>query len=368
MDRKVAKRTKLSLIITLSILIITPIKLTTADYIDVTFTPTNEPPMILNEIPANKSTEIELKPICSIDVIDLDGNLMNIYWYENTTGNWVLRQKNTLVPDCTYQWTFAQAASYSRKYWWKVAVNDSTHNITAIFHFTTKYINSIPNIKPIAKITGPNQGYVNQTLIFYAYDSYDPDGRITGYRWDFNNDGLFDTDWSDEIYIIRKYSKPGNYTIKLQVKDTMADTAEDTHTITILQLEPAQQLPIAEANGPYEGYTNESVNFSSEGSYDINGTIINYTWYFGDNEISYLANPLHSYYKQGHYLVILVVRDNENLVNMDIAIVNITDKSVEPIIKEKELFLCVPLFFILVILVTIIVLLAYKRRKHKNIF
>jgi len=367
MEHKKSKNTKI--FITIIILILTTqftsIKAASSDYIDVTFTPTNEPPMILNEIPANESTKLKLKPICSIDVIDLDGNPMNIYWYENTTGSWVLRHKNTLVPDGTYQWTFVQAESYSRKYWWKVAVNDSSHNITAIFHFTTKYKSSTPNKMPIAKITGPDQGYVNQTLIFYAYDSYDSDGRITGYCWDFNNDGLFDTDWSDEIYVIRKYSKPGNYTIKLQVKDTMADTATATHTITILQLEPTQQLPIAEANGPYEGYTNETINFSSNGSYDQHGIIVNYTWYLGDNQESYKANPSHTYSKPGYYLVILIVRDNENLTNMDIAIVNITDRTEMPV-KERGLYLCIPLFLILAIIVTIIALLVYKKYKNKT--
>jgi PKD repeat protein len=335
---------------------------------DVTFTPTNEPPMILNEKPTNGSTGLKPRPICSIDVIDLDGNLMNIYWYENTTGKWVLRQKNTKVPDCTYQWNFTQAKKYSTTYWWKVAVNDSAHNITAIFHFTTKHIKSTPNIKPVAKITGLDQGYVNQTLIFFAYDSYDPDGRIIGYRWDFNNDGVFDTDWSDEIYIVRKYSKPGNYTIKLQVKDNMADVSEDLHTIAILQLGPTQQLPIAEANGPYEGYTNETINFSSEGSYDINGTIVNYTWYFGDNQISYLANPSHTYSKPGCYLVILIVRNNQNLSNMDIATAHITNRSEIPE-KEQGFYLCIPLFLILSIIVAIIItLITYKKYRNKTTF
>jgi len=365
MEHKKNRNTKviIPIIILILITLIIPAQTTLAEYMDVTFTPTNQPPIILNEIPNNGSRRIGLKPNCSIHVIDPDGHLMDIYWYEKTTGNWVLRHKEPKVGDGIYQYNYYQFNKYSTTYYWKVAVNDSCFNTTAIFHFTTSSSISKPNINPIAKITGQDQGYVNQTLIFYSYDSYDPDGIITGYRWDFNNDGLFDTDWIEEIYVIYKYLEPGNYTIRLMVKDTMFATATDTHTITILQLEPTQQLPIAEANGPYEGHTNEAVDFSSEGSYDINGTIVNYTWYFGDNQVSYLANPSHTYYKPGHYLVLLVVRDNENLANMDIAIVNITDKSVEPIIKEKELSLCIPLFLILVLIATIIVIIIYKKRR-----
>jgi len=372
MEYKKGRNTKIFIPIIILILttILIPIQTSLAEYMDVTFTPfSSNPPIILDtEIPKNNSRNIKIKPICSIDIIDPDWNLMNIYWYENTTGSWVLRQINTLVPDCTYQWAFSQATKYSTTYWWKVAVNDSTYNTTAIFHFTTRPSSSKPNVKPIAKITGPDQGYVNQTLIFYAYDSYDLDGGITGYRWDLNNDGLFDTDWSMEyIYAIQKYSKPGNYTIKLLVKDAMADTSIDVHSIKILPLEPEQELPLAEANGPYEGYTNETVNFSSKGSYDPHGMIVNYTWYFGDNQESYLANPSHSYSKPGYYLVILIVRGNANLTDMDIATVHITNRSVSPIIKEKELPLCIPLFLILAIFITIVILLLYKRRKHKTI-
>jgi len=56
-------------------------------------------------------------------------------------------------------------------------------------------------------------------LIFSAHYSYDPDGIVIEYRWDFENDGLFDTEWTKEILITHSYSTPGNYTIKLQVKD-----------------------------------------------------------------------------------------------------------------------------------------------------
>ncbi len=106
----------------------------------------NYPSTISNPIPGNSSTAIDPQPTCSVQVDDSDGDIMTIYWYENTTGNWILRQTNTSVTNGTYYWNYNQATGYNTKYWWKVSVNDSINNVTAIYHFTTRgqYIPSPP--------------------------------------------------------------------------------------------------------------------------------------------------------------------------------------------------------------------------------
>jgi PKD repeat protein len=377
MEGKESRKRKISLPIIITILLYTIIisqNVLADDYIDATFTPQyNNPPIILNtEIPGNTSTNINIQPTCSIDILDIDGHLMTIYWYENSTGSWVLRHTTSSVPDGNYQWTYAQATSYSTKYWWKVAVTDSYNYTNATFHFTTEPEppappqppSPEPNEEPIANITAPDIGYVNETLIFYAYYSYDPDGYITGYRWDFDNDGLFDTNWSEHVFVTHKYLEPGNYTVKLQVMDDAGATATDLHNITIIPLEPPLELPIAEANGPYEDYTNEIINFSSNGSYDPDGVIVNYTWDFGDNVTSYLENPTHAYKKPGAYLVILIVKDNDNLSNLDIATVYVANRTQEPTEQIEFPFW---IFIILTIIVTIIVILVYKKHETKQL-
>ena len=317
----------------------------------------NQPSIIYNnEYPQNTSTNIELNVICHIEVSDEDADLMTIYWYENSTGSWILRQTNSSVGNGTYYWTFSQASSYSTTYYWKVAVNDSIANTTAVYYFTTKSQPSAPstplsplNRKPIANITGPLTGYVNQTLIFSANYSYDPDGIITHYRWDFDNDGLFDTDWIEDILVTHTYSRPGNYTVKLQVKDNDGAVSTDSYIIIIKQLEPPLQLPVAQANGhsPYMSFTNENITFNSTGSYDPDGIIVNYTWDFGDKNTSHMENPIHSYAKQGNYIVFLTVVDNDNLSNTAIASIYIRDREPE---EERKL----PLTFLLILLMIII--------------
>jgi PKD repeat protein len=218
-----------------------------------------------------------------------------------------------------------------------------------------------PNQNPIANVTGPLIGYVNETLIFSANYSYDPDGYIIGYRWDFNNDGLFDTDWIEDVIITHYYSSPGNYTVKLQVMDNDSATSMDSYVITIITVEPPLQLPVAEVSGPFEGFTDGNITFNCTGSYDPDGVIVNYTWDFGDGHTSYMKNPIHSYSEPGNYTVILKVTDNDNLTNTYITTVCIRAKKQDPVKKSLPILL---IFLISVITMTIIVFMPIIRHYH----
>ena len=343
------------------------------------FVKQNQPPTIHdNEYPTNTSVNVMLKVTCSIQVSDPDNDSLNIYWYENTTGNWVLRQTNSLVNSGTYYWTYEQATEYSKTYYWRVVINDGNYSISAIYYFTTKQEQyqpptppppQISNQPPIAKITGPNNAYENETMIFYATDSYDPDGKIVGYRWDFQNDGIFDTDWLEEAFVLYRFTKPGEYTIILQVKDNETAIATTSHTITIMQLKPNTQLPIPVINDPYNnviyyGYTNETITFNSTGTYDPDGEIVNYTWYFGDWNISYMKNPEHVYTKPGEYIVVLKVTDNDGLSNITGIKVIIRDREIkEP--EERTLTFAFPLFLIIIINIVIAVILLLMLKRYK---
>ena len=59
----------------------------------------NQPSIIHNnEYPQNTSTNIPLNVTCRIEVSDEDEeDDLTIYWYENSTGGWILRQTNSPV-------------------------------------------------------------------------------------------------------------------------------------------------------------------------------------------------------------------------------------------------------------------------------
>lgn len=345
--------------------------------ISVTFLPMipNQPPKISNEYPTNNSTNVRLEVTCHIDVSDEENDPLDIYWYENSAGTWTLSHTDSSVLSGTHYWTYSQATNYSTTYYWRVIVNDGNNSVWAVYYFTTEPepppppppLPPVPNKPPIAKITGPDKAYANETVIFYANESYDPDGNITGYRWDFDSDGIFDTDWTNDTLINYSYSTPGNYTIRLRVIDDQGALNMTTHFIQIIELKPPLKLPIPQINGPYNGYTNENIIFNSTGSYDPDGTIIKYTWYFGDNCTSYEENPTHAYAKPGNYTVILIVTDNDNLSNLTTTKAIILErKNEQP--EEKVLPFSFPWFLIIAIIISIAILIAsiLKRRKEDD--
>ena len=88
----------------------------------------------------------------------------------------------------------------------------------------TKSIEVTTNQAPIASFNYTIDG---KTVSVDASSSYDPDGTIVLYEWDWDSDGIF-----DENYTIptasHTYESAGNYTITLRVTDD--DGATDTTT------------------------------------------------------------------------------------------------------------------------------------------
>jgi PKD repeat protein len=85
----------------------------------------------------------------------------------------------------------------------------------------------------------------------------------------------------------------------------------DTDSIVITANQGANQSPVAVAAADKtSGNAPLTVNFSSQGSSDPDGTITGYSWNFGDGTSSNLANPSHTYNNAGTFTVTLTVTDN----------------------------------------------------------
>ncbi len=70
--------------------------------------------------------------------------------------------------------------------------------------------------------------------------------------------------------------------------------------------------PIAKHNGPYAEVLGSLLSFSSAGSHDIDGNIVEYLWDFGDGNTSPLPNPDHTYANGGTFSVTLTVTDDDS--------------------------------------------------------
>jgi nitrous oxidase accessory protein len=88
--------------------------------------------------------------------------------------------------------------------------------------------------------------------------------------------------------------------------------------------------PIAHHGGPYTGFVLEEIMFNGTKSYDLDGTIINYLWNFGDGTTGNGSRLPHTYYSNGTYTVTLTVTDDQGRVG-----INQTSVSVVSLLKHK---------------------------------
>jgi len=208
-------------------------------------------------------------------------------------------------------------------------IGDSPYNIPGgsnqdLYPLMTQY--GSENVLPVADAGGPYYANVGNSIIFSGSGSSDTDGTISGYRWDFTNDGTYDTDWLTSATTTHSYPAVGTYTVKLEVKDNAGGT--DTDTATAYITTEGGAIPTADVNGPYSGYVNYPVLFSSVGSIGgSEGTITAWYWTFGDGAVNSQQNPTHTYTSSGIFTVTLKVTNNYGQTNTDTTSVTITKLS-----------------------------------------
>jgi len=165
-----------------------------------------------------------------------------------------------------------------------------------------------PSQHPYASFTySPEYPIVNEKIIFNASSSYDPDGNITKYEWDFGDGNITEV---EEPVITHTYSIAGNYTVKLTVTDDKRVKSSISRNITVRSV--INQPPIANANGPYTGIEGQPVEFNASASYDPEGANLTYYWEFGDGNRTVTTQPTitHIYAQEGNYTVTLIVNDS----------------------------------------------------------
>lgn len=74
-----------------------------------------------------------------------------------------------------------------------------------------------------------------ETVTMDASTSLNSAGTSYGleYRWDWDGDGIFDTEWSSDPQGAHSYTVPGEYTLSLEVRDLVGNTATSESKIKI---------------------------------------------------------------------------------------------------------------------------------------
>lgn len=224
------------------------------------------------------------------DSADVDGTIASYAWNfgngQNGTG--------PTPPPVTYSLpgTYTATLTVTDN---KGATGTATQTIT---------VNRPPNEVPVPNVTAtPATGNAPLLVQLSSAGSTDPDGAITGYAWNFGN-GTTSTSPNPSAV----YNTPGVYTAQLTVTDNDGATSVQSQTITV---NPANIAPVPViTSNTVTGPAPLSVSVNGAGSSDPDGSIVSYTWNFGNGQTA--TGPLASttYTSPGSYLVRLTVVDN----------------------------------------------------------
>jgi PKD repeat protein len=180
------------------------------------------------------------------------------------------------------------------------------------------------NEPPIANAEPKYQEiYEGEEAWFSANGSYDPDGYIVYYEWDFG-----DGSYGYGVETSHIYNTPGNYTVWLTVYDNENGSARDYVMVVVHSMGNTNSPPTAVAYPDYQVVAaGEDAWFYGGLSSDSDGYIVSYEWNFGDGNIGYGINITHKYTAPGFYNVSLTVTDNEGATDTDYCVVEVTGTS-----------------------------------------
>jgi len=140
-----------------------------------------------------------------------------------------------------------------------------------------------------------------ETIHFDGRKSYDNDGNIILYEWDFG-----DGEKANGKQVKHAYRQPGKYTVQLTVTDDSTSTSNkhSDKAVVIINYPPVSNA------GEDQWLTSSEVQFDATKSKDHDGSIISYDWNFGDGQTGKGSTPVHVYASPGTYVAYLTVTDD----------------------------------------------------------
>ncbi len=245
-------------------------------------------------------------------VRDEDGmaSKAQVRWDFDGDGTW--DTTFSLTKTATYQFT-ATGTKFPR-----LQVRDELGALATV----TGQIEIAANTAPRASFkVSPDSGAPGATFRFDAADSRDDQSGTSNlqYRFDFDGDGIFDTEFSGTSAYSKKIGRTGNLTATVEVRDRANATGRATANFAVI-------APIAPIAGfvvePRVGTFATNFEFDASASRDPAGSKLNYRWdldYRGENDIDFSSgwstSPIFRYRFStvGNHSIRLVVRNAAGL-------------------------------------------------------
>jgi PKD repeat protein len=236
-----------------------------------------------NVMPTAAFTSSTLDLAASLDASasnDQDGSLVSYSWsYGDSSSGTGVTSSHTYVSAGTYQVT--------------LAITDNRGGTAMV---TKSVIVQAANVPPTAAFTS---SATDLTAAFDAGTSTDSDGSVVTYAWDFGDSTTGSGATASHTFLVA-----GTHQVKLTVTDNRGGTDSVTKPVTVLA---ANVAPTAAFTSSSAGL---SVSVDGSSSSDSDGSIVSYTWDFGDGSTGSGALTTHAYAVAGAYSVKLTVRDD----------------------------------------------------------
>jgi len=161
---------------------------------------------------------------------------------------------------------------------YKIRVDGPPYGGFAIGEF---YAAMIAQGAPVADPGGPYSGAVDEAIAFDAFKSYDPQGGKLKYRWDWTDDGQWDTPWLPVAQRLHTYQTDFHGHARLGVRDEegLIDTAlaeVDAETPAPNQPPTAEIVDVS----PFPAKEGEVVVLTGSGTDPDGDAIVKYCWHY----------------------------------------------------------------------------------------
>ena len=141
---------------------------------------------------------------------------------------------------------------------------------------------------------------VGQIVDFSANSSYDTDGGIIEYAWDFGDGSTSHLSEMQHVYL-----EEGEKTVILELTDNN-QLKNETYALIKVSVNVPPEIQV---NNSRTGIVFEEMLFNSE-SIDTDGEIVSTFWAFGDGETALGDTATHNYTTPGIYLGRITVTDD----------------------------------------------------------
>lgn len=189
----------------------------------------------------------------------------------------------------------------------------------------------VTNRAPFATAGDDQSTQTGIPVRFDGRQSYDPDGDIVEYLWDFGDETT-----TTGPAVTHSFPTYGTFLVELTVTDDDGATSTSNLSVTVLNVQP-----VAKFTGTTRILSGMDLELDATESYDLDGYIADsdYSWDMGDGKSELGSKIKHRYDSVGTYIVVLTVEDDGGLTSSYSRVIEVLNRMPSAHISASQLTL-----------------------------